>query len=85
VNQLAPIELEKVLRLAPRAAVARTFKSAFVRGAVDITSLFRPSRHVPETLRTTDGTYQEELDEADSYIKRGDPVVQVVGDEFLNE
>jgi hypothetical protein len=45
----------------------------------------RPSRIVQETLRTDGHTYKEEMDESESYVKRGDPVVEFVGDEFSED
>lgn len=79
---IGSVELEKVVvkvvRVEPRLAVARTFRTFRTSG------LYFPiiggTRR--ETLRTDETTYREELDPKDSYVKVGDPVVQVVGDEF---
>ncbi|MER7994399.1 hypothetical protein [Micromonospora chalcea] len=69
--------LVKVVRVEARLAVARTFRS-FTTG---IGAMFQSGvRH--ETLRTDSATYKQELDEEDSYVKIGDPVVEAVGEEF---
>lgn len=91
-EELGSVDVEKtlvkVVRVQDRVSVARTFRT-FYEPATGIGVLSglagRPGKHVPETLRTTDSTYQAEIDEKDSYIKRGDPVVQVVKDEFLED
>ena len=71
----------KVIRVQERLCVARTFKTRRVGGGIS-TSFFEPARTVTETLRIGDRPYVEELDESESYVKRGDPAVQVVGDEY---
>ena len=81
-ESLGSVEIEKVLvkvvRVEPKFAVARTFRtfaSPFGR------LLSAPQR---ETLRTDSATYKHELSEEDSYVKIGDPVVESVGDEFAD-
>jgi hypothetical protein len=37
-----------------------------------------------ETLKLSERPYQEEIDEKESYVKIGDPVVQVMGEEFIS-
>jgi hypothetical protein len=80
----------KVVRVQERMCVARTFRTfrtpatglAAQVGARDI--IFgSPASVVEETLRTSESTYQQEMDEKDSYVKRGDPVVQVIRDSFM--
>jgi hypothetical protein len=68
----------KVVRVEPRLAVARTFQ----RFATGFGALFGGMR--TETLRIEDSTYKQDLDEKDSYVKIGDPVVEVIGDEFVD-
>jgi hypothetical protein len=91
---LGSVELPKVLveatRVDSKLAVARTFRSTKrnVGGSgLGLTgaSAFDPPRWVeePENLRLKDNPDREQLREAESYVKIGDPVVQVVGDEFL--
>jgi hypothetical protein len=67
----------KVVRVEPKLAVGMTFRN-FRSGFGAIFS-GGPRR---ETLRTDSATYKQELSEEDSYIKIGDPVVEVVGEEF---
>lgn len=87
-ESLGSVEVEKVVvkivRVEARVSVGRTFKQ-FRTGGLGIPDLLGPRRTVVETLKTTETTYKEELDEADSFIKIGDPVVEVRGDEFLPE
>lgn len=79
---IGSVELEKVIvkvvRVETRLAVARTFRT-FRTGGMWLPSISGTRR---ETLRTDQTTYREELDPKDSYVKVGDPVVQVLGDEF---
>jgi hypothetical protein len=81
-ESLGSVEIEKVLvkvvRVKPKFAVTRTFRtfaSSFGR------LLSGPQQ---ETLRTDSATYKQELSEEDSYVKIGDPVVESVGDEFAD-
>lgn len=90
-KSMGPVELEKtivkVVRLQDHLAIARTFRTYKQGGSGFYISglLGSPSRTVPETLRTSERTYSEELDEKESYVKRGDDAVQVIGEEFLTE
>jgi hypothetical protein len=90
-ESMGSVELEKtivkVVRLQEHLSVARTFRTfrtggtGFYIGGL----LGDPPRVVSETLRTSERTYIEELDDSESYVKRGDPAVQVIGDEFLTD
>lgn len=77
----------QVLKVEERLSVASTFRKRTVnvggRGGMAIGGLaemFLPPKHVTkyETLKTTEDTW-ENLDESESYVKTGDPVVQVEG------
>jgi hypothetical protein len=94
-EDLGAVEIPKVLvrvvRVKPKLAVARTFRTTKKNiggmgspGLTGISDLFRPPNivEVPETLEVKDKTYVEEIDEGESVVKVGDPVVQVIGDEF---
>jgi hypothetical protein len=70
--------LVKVVRVEPKLAVGRTFRT-FTSGLGMFSSTSRR-----ETLRTDSATYRQELSEQDSIVKIGDPVVEAVGDEFGN-
>jgi hypothetical protein len=80
---IGSVELDKVIvkvvRVEPRLAVARTFRTFRTSGLFSMPSISGVRR---ETLRTDQTTYREELDPKDSYVKVGDPAVQVIGDEF---
>lgn len=92
---LGSIDVEKtvveVVRVEERLAVARTFRRSRVNVGglavgLEISKYFEPRKYVTkfETLEvdpTTAGYV--ELDEEDSFIKVGDPVRQVIGDEYL--
>jgi hypothetical protein len=90
-EKIGSVEIPKVFVQATRVqehlTVARTFvtkrKNVGGSGGIPL-DIFRPTRYVeePETLRTSDKPYVEELPEEESYVKVGDPVVQVIGDEF---
>jgi hypothetical protein len=85
---LGSVEIEKavvkVVRVHPKLSVARTFRKLRVGGSLNfgMEALFGASRTETETLKSDERTYKEELDESESYVKTGDPVVQVVGEEF---
>ncbi|MEU8425549.1 hypothetical protein AB0C15_32210 [Micromonospora sp. NPDC048835] len=72
--------LVKVVRVAPKMAVARTFRT-FVSGIGAIMS--SEKRH--ETLSVEGSTYKQDLEEKDSYVKIGDPVVEARGEEFTDK
>ncbi|GIH73241.1 hypothetical protein [Sphaerimonospora thailandensis] len=90
---LGSVEIEKaivkVVRVSDRLAVARTFRTyripggSFYLGSTKVLEqMMRPPRTEIETLQTDERRLKDELDESGSYIKKGDPVVQVIGDEF---
>ena len=76
----------RVLEVQESICVASTYKSRRVNvggsGFGGMSSLFDPPRwiHEFETLKTEEATW-EDLDEKDSYVSSGDPVVQVLNDE----
>lgn len=76
----------QIVKTEDRISVASTFKKKTVniggRGGLAVGGLaemFMPPKHVTkyETLKTTEKTW-EDLEESDSYVKTGDPVVQVL-------
>jgi hypothetical protein len=89
---LGSVELDKVLvkvvRVDEHLAVARTFRTYRVGGGGlwAFTALQgSPPRTVYETLKTDERRLKDELDEKESYVKIGDPVVQVIGEEYDDE
>jgi hypothetical protein len=79
-----PKVLVKVVRVQDRLSIGRTFRQLRVSGGgFALPDIFRNPRYEPETLDTTESTYQEEIDESESYVKRGDPVIQVLKDEYI--
>ena len=76
----------KIVDLHEKISVARTYRSKRVNiGGSSLfgwSSAFDPPKWVREyeTLRTDEDTW-EELDEKDSYVATGDPVVQVLSNE----
>ena len=75
----------RVLEVQDRISVASTYKSRRVNvggTGFGLSSVFAPPRwiHEYETLKTEEATW-EDLDEKDSYVSTGDPVVQVLNDE----
>lgn len=76
----------QIVKSEDRISIASTFKKKTVniggRGGLAVGGLaemFMPPKHVTkyETLKTTEKTW-EDLEESDSYVKTGDPVVQVL-------
>lgn len=76
----------QVVKTEERLSVASTFRKKTVnvggRGGLAVGGLaemFLPPKHVTkyETLKTTEKTW-EDLEESESYVKTGDPVVQVL-------
>ena len=89
---MGSIELDKVLvkvvRVDEHLAVARTFRTYRVGGGGlwAFTALQgSPPRTVYETLKTDERRLKDELDEKESYVKIGDAVVQVIGEEYDDE
>jgi hypothetical protein len=92
---IGSVEIPKVIvevsRVEPLLAVARTFKKRQrnIGGtgltALGIGNIFDPPKWVDEweSLRTEKKPEIKELPESASYVQRGDPVVQVLGDEYL--
>lgn len=86
----------QVTRVEPKLSVARTFKKrrrnvggsgallSSLSVTAGLTNMFEPPKWVDEweTLRTAQKPDITELSESDSYVKIGDPVEEVVGDEF---
>ncbi len=82
----------QVVQVQDRLSVAATFKRRQVNiGGVGadvsgLSRLFLPPKYVTryETLKTTESTW-ENIDEKESYVKTGDPVVQVSGEPEIDE
>ena len=83
----------QIVQVQERLSVASTYKKrqvnvggqgADLRGT--LAELFMPPKLVTkyETLKTTERTW-EDLDESESYVKIGDPVVQVVSEVAVGE
>ena len=75
-----PKTFVKIVTVEDRLSVGRTFRQ-FNRGGPtlgmsSIAALFEPPKQVVETLKTSESTW-EEIDEEESFVKTGDPVVQV--------
>ncbi|MDA0564606.1 hypothetical protein LG943_09730 [Streptomonospora sp. S1-112] len=89
-EELDSIEIEKtvvkIVRLMPRSSVGRTFRTYRTAGGplhfTGLSDLANPPITKVETLKTDESTYKEEVDESETYVKTGDPVVQVINEEF---
>lgn len=82
-----PKTFVKVVSTKPRLSIARTFREFKVPGGSlwamsAFSGLANPPRTEVETLKTDEARLQDELDEHESYVKIGDPAVQMVGEEF---
>lgn len=89
-EDLGSVPLAKVLvqvtRVEPRLAVCRTFRETLARNIFDLFGAVPAGtgRRI-ETLKSEDKPYEEELDERESYVKIGDPAIQVRGHEFITD
>lgn len=93
-ENLGSIEVPKVVveavRVDKRLTVVRTYRKyrknigGSASGTAAIMKMFEPPKYIElaEDLKTNERTYQEELDEDYSYVKVGDPAVQIIADEF---
>ncbi len=79
-----PKTFVKVVSVKDRLAIARTFRELRTGSGAfwALAALSAASRVGPETLKTDEPLVQDELDEAESYVKLGDPAVQMLGEEF---
>lgn len=85
-----PKTVVKIVRVEQRVSVGRTFRT--IQGNRGMSAVLQaisgsawagtPNR--TETLVTDERRLTEELDESESYIKRGDPAVQTMGDEYTD-
>lgn len=83
-----PKTFVKVVAVKERLSIARTFRE-FQQGGGALwglvatsASLSAPPRTTVETLKTDEARLRDELDEKESYVKIGDPAVQMVSEEF---
>jgi len=87
-ESLGSIDLAKVVvkvtQVHERVCVAATFRKWTTSGdPLGLMSILaRPPSTRHETLRLDDDEAAVELDEEDSYVRVGDKVIEVVGDEF---
>jgi len=70
-----------VSKLEPRYSICKTYRLRTVGVLPSIAALMAPVQSVPETLRTTDSTLPPPLPEEESYVKKGDRVVQILDPE----
>lgn len=80
----------KIVSVQPHMAVGRTFRTITVppkgqRGLASYAAAlsmmgsdYEPEKRVVETLRSSDGFAEKEIDPTESVVKRGDPAVQVI-------
>jgi hypothetical protein len=82
-----PKTFVKIVSTKPRLSIARTFREFRVSGGPlwgmgALSHLADPPSRRVETLKTDEARLQDELDEHESFVKIGDPAVQMVGEEF---
>lgn len=79
----------KVVRIQEKLSVAKTFRRFTTPGgplwATSMGQMSRPPSTRTETLRVDEAKMKAELDETESLVKVGDPVVEVRGDEYGSE
>ena len=71
----------KVVEVRDRFSICRTYRTRRVGGsnyyAAALLKQISPPREEPETLKADDSAYPPPLSEEESYVKRGDRVVQI--------
>lgn len=88
-EKLGMLDREKVrvaaVEVHKRFSICRTYRTRKVGGnslyAATLLKQLAPPREEPETLKAYDSAYPPPLSEAESYVKRGDRVVQIEEDE----
>src|SRR5215217_6488820 len=73
----------RATRVEPRYSICRTYKVSTIPGglgaaAAAAANLFEPERQIPETLKADDEAYLPDLPEEDSFVNKGDRVVQLL-------
>lgn len=76
----------RVIDVQDKFSIGRTYKSANTVGSVlagldTLSDLLTPSRQVPQTLRAEAADYLPPLSEQESYVKKGDRVIQLEEDD----
>lgn len=84
-----PKTFVKVVSVQPRLCVARTFREFKTAGGPlwsavysGLGGLSAPPKAEIETLKTDESRLKDELDESESYVKTGDPAVEMLDEEF---
>ncbi|NTV27992.1 MAG: hypothetical protein HGA93_04865 [Methanothrix sp.] len=72
----------QVIEVAERFAVCKTYRMLKTPGGIDLSlgSLILQPSHKQETLRADQKSFLPPLSEEESYVKRGDRVIQIMGD-----
>lgn len=72
----------KVVSVHKKFSICKTFRTRTIGGglgwAFGRMMTTEPPREIPETFKTDDASYIPPLPEEKSYIKKGDPVIQVI-------
>lgn len=64
-------------------SICKTFRKSILGsnallGFQEMSKMFSPRREIPETLKAEDSTLPPPLSEEESYVKKGDRVVQII-------
>lgn len=65
-------------------SICKTFRKTIVGGnfpTFDLSKMLSPRREIPETLKAKDSALPPPLSEKESYVKKGDRVIQIIEDE----
>ncbi len=70
----------KVIEVFEKYSICKTFRKITTGGfnIPNIAALMQPRREIPETLKAEDSTLPPPLSEAESFVKKGDRVVQLI-------
>ena len=87
-DELGMVDREKVrvevVEIQKKLSVCRTYKTYVVGGSMtalyNFKSLFSPRRELPETLKAEDSAFPKPISEEESFVKKGDRVLQILGE-----
>jgi len=75
----------EVVEIQEKLSVCRTYKTFVIEGGsmaaiynLNLKSIFSPRRELPETLKAEDSAFPKPISEEESFVKKGDRVLQIL-------